>query len=417
MARKGKGSRPEVSAIQRFGELLSWHLDRGTRPGGSPDAEGVRWTVKEFAAAVGADERSVRAWRGGNYLLKDLHAIEKQLFGDNPAYREAIDKLRRLHREARSGVRSAELALDSTLSGSGTRLESWREAELENAPSGLESTDLSEAEFREAVAGFVIGAGRVMLVSHPEMVLLGFRGWVNRMMAVERADSQTRILIWTLDPGKHNFDDLDSRLKFLNVESLASRFRALKRFKEEVAKARWDWLQSRVIIALHDTSSGRPEMSQLPDFDPQHILFSAIPPRWAETPNFRALYGHERLQETVYSIFLRRSAIESTRENAPSGSASSDAGRRHEFRYFGHAVVKSEETGEPKMTGLELVAPGRAYVEALGTLFAAAAQVLGLRNLSGKLSIDGVEIDPHHAIQKLHHHGFRLLHLDEFLMF
>jgi hypothetical protein len=88
MARKGNGNRPEVSAIQHFGELLSLHLDRGTRPGGSPDVEGVRWTVKEFAAAIGADERSVRVWRAGKYLPKDLLAIEKQLFGGNNAYRD-----------------------------------------------------------------------------------------------------------------------------------------------------------------------------------------------------------------------------------------------------------------------------------------------------------------------------------------
>jgi hypothetical protein len=60
---------------------------------------------------------------------------------------------------------------------------------------------------------------------------------------------------------------------------------------------------------------------------------------------------------------------------------------------------------------------GRAHVEALGTLFAAAAQKLGLQSLSTKLSIDGVEIDPQHAIQKLRHHGFLLLRLEEFLMY
>jgi hypothetical protein len=151
----------------------------------------------------------------------------------------------------------------------------------------------------------------VILISHPEAVLLGFRQLMNRLMAVDTADDQERILIWTLDSGKQIFNDLESRLKFMNVESLATRFRALKRFREDGAEARWNWLQSRVVIALHDTHV-RPVVPRLPDFDPQHILFSAIPPRWAESSSFRALYGHEHLQETNYMVFLRKRAADTS---------------------------------------------------------------------------------------------------------
>jgi len=55
-------------------------------------------------------------------------------------------------------------------------------------------------------------------------------------------------------------------------------------------------------------------------------------------------------------------------------------------------------------------------VEALGTVFAVAAQTLGLRGASAELSIDGMKIDPVHAIEKLRHHGFLLLRLNEFMM-
>ena len=55
------------------------------------------------------------------------------------------------------------------------------------------------------------------------------------------------------------------------------------------------------------------------------------------------------------------------------------------------------------------------YVEALGTVFVAAASILGLQSTPAELSIDGMTIDPRHAIEKLRHHGFLLLRLDEFM--
>ena len=55
-----------------FGQLLTWHLDNGTRPDGTPDAKGVPWQNKAFAIDVGKhsiegtkDERTVRNWRNG----------------------------------------------------------------------------------------------------------------------------------------------------------------------------------------------------------------------------------------------------------------------------------------------------------------------------------------------------------------
>src|SRR5262249_46061227 len=92
---------------------------------------------------------------------------------------------------------------------------------------------------------------------------------------------------------------------------------------------------------------------------------------------------------------------------------------RHSYvlRYFGHALLLSDETGERERRGLKLNAPGRSYVDALGTVFAAAAKTLGLRSAFAELSIDGMKIDPTHAIEKLRHHGFLLLRLDEFMRF
>jgi hypothetical protein len=270
---------------------------------------------------------------------------------------------------------------------------------------GQDTNDLIAAEFQKSVALFTVGAGQTVLPPRLELALLGFRDVVNRLWALDETDDEGRILVWTLDLGRQDFEDLESRLRFMNVEALISRFKALKQFKESATEARWNWLRSRTLIVLHDTRSGRPEVPWLPAFDPHHVLFSAIPPRWAGTPAFHTLYGNERLQETSYSIFLRKSG-----ENAPAREHLS----KYELRYFGHALL-TDEKGDRQPRGLQLIEPGRSYTEALGTVFVAAIHVLGLRSAPAELSIDGMKIDPAHAVEKLRHHGFRLLGLDEFM--
>jgi hypothetical protein len=280
---------------------------------------------------------------------------------------------------------------------------------------GQDTSDLIATEFQKAAAYFQIGAGQTVLVARPEGALIGFRDLVNRLRAIDGADSRDRILIWTLDLGRRDFEDPESRLRFMNVEALISRFKALKLFVERNANERWDWLRSKTVIVLHDTRSVRPDVPRIPLFDPHHVLFSAIPPRWAGSPEFIALYGTERLQETNYTVFLRRTAEGSSGARELSDQPTSHGHQNYELRYFGHALVKSDEKGDRQPRGLELNAPGRSYVEALGTVFVAAASILGLQSTPAELSIDGMTIDPRHAIEKLRHHGFLLLRLDEFM--
>jgi hypothetical protein len=288
--------------------------------------------------------------------------------------------------------------------GPESRNEAERAAEL--SPSGQDTYDLIATEFQKSSALFTVGAGQTLLVARPELALIGFRDVVNRFWRIDKADGQDRILIWILDLGRQDFDDFESRSRFMNVEALISRFKALKRFKESVTESRWSWLQSKTVIVLHDTHGGRPDVPWLPTFDPNHVLFSAIPPRWAGSPEFLALYGTERLHETNYTIFLRKSAESSLKD-----------AENYELRYFGNALLKSDEKGGRQPRGLQLNAPGRSYTEALGTVFVAATHILGLRSAPGGLSIDEMKINPAHAVEKLRHHGFLLLRLDEFMRF
>jgi hypothetical protein len=89
-------------ASQAFADLLVWHLTRGTRPSGRPDAPGKQWTSKEFADRLGTNERTVRNWRGGRNTPVDIVSIERELFGDNQAYAAWREELRESHRIGRA---------------------------------------------------------------------------------------------------------------------------------------------------------------------------------------------------------------------------------------------------------------------------------------------------------------------------
>jgi hypothetical protein len=270
-------------------------------------------------------------------------------------------------------------------------------------------------EFKNSIALFSVGPGQSVLVTHPEMALIGFRNITNELWKIDRSDDQERILVWALDLGRQDFEDPESRLRFVNAESLMTRFKALKRFKENDTEARWSWLTSRTVILVHDTRSVRPEMPRLPAFDPHHILFNAIPPRWLRSPEFSLLHGtsFERLHESNYTIFLRRSVIESSEEIDMRDERR--ARQSYNLRYFGHALLEFGQTGQRETKGLELDPLGHSYADALGTVFVAARQMLGLRNASADLLVDGMKIDQAYATEKLRHHGFLLQSIDEFL--
>jgi len=157
-------------------------------------------------------------------------------------------------------------------------------------------------------------------------------------------------------------------------------------------------LQSRAVIALRDTLTVRPGAPRSSKFDPNEVLFAAIPPRWAESPEFLALNERQMLQ-TSYNFFVKQSAVQSSETGNSSTEKVAPVGQHLHFQYFAVARVKSE--AEPTIQGLRLKEPGRGYVHALGGVYGAAVQVLGLRAGSEKLWIDGVAIDTANASEEL----------------
>jgi hypothetical protein len=94
MAREGK-SIPRAHWI--FGQLLEWHLLRGTRPGGKIDHPGRKWSAKSFAEAVGFGDRTIRYWLRNEHLPPETETIERVLFGNDACYAEWRLELRHAH--------------------------------------------------------------------------------------------------------------------------------------------------------------------------------------------------------------------------------------------------------------------------------------------------------------------------------
>jgi tetratricopeptide (TPR) repeat protein len=111
MARKPTGNDPEAEARRAFGQLLKWHLGRGTRPDGVPDLNGVRWLKRLFAEEAGTTPRSLTNWLNGTTLPETLSLVGQALFGNEPA-NKTTDKYAKFRHEFRESYR---------LSGGGER--------------------------------------------------------------------------------------------------------------------------------------------------------------------------------------------------------------------------------------------------------------------------------------------------------
>jgi tetratricopeptide (TPR) repeat protein len=80
-----------------FGQLLDWHLLRGTRRGGKIDQAGRKWSTKELADAIGVQPRTIRYWKKNEHLPTEIETLERVLFGADACYAEWRLELRHAH--------------------------------------------------------------------------------------------------------------------------------------------------------------------------------------------------------------------------------------------------------------------------------------------------------------------------------
>jgi hypothetical protein len=86
-----------------FGELLDWHLRRGTRPPGAHN-QGESWNNEAFASLAEVSDKQARNWRANKSLPIDTMKIERVLFGHDRQHRVAWRmELRDALKRTRSG--------------------------------------------------------------------------------------------------------------------------------------------------------------------------------------------------------------------------------------------------------------------------------------------------------------------------
>ena len=295
------------------------------------------------------------------------------------------------------------------------------ESPAADAPRAVPATSLPGEEvakllttlYEESDALFTVGTARALLPLQAEpsaqIPLRGFRNLMNGFWEIEQNDGKPRPLIWVLDFGRQIFEDAESTQRYIRVQELVTRIKALYLFEDRRRADRLAWLESRAVFVVLDTRFEQPiDMKgfRRPNFVAHHVSFSAIPAEWAKSSNFRALYGSEleRLNQRTFSVFL----------NGRGGwlSGGDDYDDLKFRRYFGLASFAADDrpNSEQVGRGLELPSPGASYEEAYKTVYAAATSLLGLENQAYEIQ----PVDGKQSIAQLKYLGFRLLRMQEF---
>lgn len=270
---------------------------------------------------------------------------------------------------------------------------------------------LIDRMFQESDAYFIVGTERPLVTADTKTELLGFRNLMNRLKEIEYTDRKIRPLVWVLDMGRQIFEenDVESRQRFLGVQALITRFKALRLFEDRGREERWAWLSKRAAFVILDTRFDEPfEMKgfKRPAFVAHHVALSAIAPEWAKDPNFRALYGSDmqRLDQRNFSVFYNAEGWPAPTED------NEDAVIWR--RYFGYASFARNQlpNADKVARGLELPSPGRSYEDAYRAVYRAAIDLLKIENRSLSDYHDSKIV-----IAQLRYLGFRLMNLQDFM--
>jgi hypothetical protein len=275
--------------------------------------------------------------------------------------------------------------------------------EIEEPLPGRPAGEVVIRYFQECDAFITISPVHIFVSKGPNTELIGFRDVIDAFREKEGRDAK-KLLIWILDLGGPKLSDLSTRKKYVNVQQLYTRFKALEHFQDDHSEERLKWLKERAAIVILDTygdwRQSRP-LNRLPNFSSHHATVTNINPDWAASPFFRALYGTdlERIDERVFTIFFNAAR-----------NWSSDPAVDQDLRYFGFATFKKNPTEGVSM-GIELPPLPERYSDALRTVCAACSQHLGLKlPHSQDIDVSGAT-----ALQQLEYLGLRVLKLEEFL--
>jgi hypothetical protein len=273
---------------------------------------------------------------------------------------------------------------------------------------GADAPGLLRHVYEQCDALFTVATERAIIPMSAPVPLRGFRNLLQDWWEIEQHDGRERPLIWVADLGRQTYEDEESAQRFLSLHELLVRIKALEAFQDRSRGARFSWLESRAAFIVLDTRMEQPlDMAgfRRPAFLPHHVSFSAIPPIWAKSSDFRALYGSDldRLNQRTFTVAFK---------GIGGWPSDEDEDEPRFWRYFGHAsfAVDTKQSSERVGRSLELPSPGASYEDAYRTVYAAAVELLSLKN---QLS-DPARVPGKFAVEQLKYLGFRVLTLSEF---
>lgn len=114
------------------------------------------------------------------------------------------------------------------------------EDEPDSNPGGDITGELIAKEFISSEAVININNQKKLIDFNSKQKILNLRSLINVLYHIEKLGNKKRLLIWVMDIGNRDFEQTDDRLRYLNVNSLAVRFKALKMFRDEDASQKID---------------------------------------------------------------------------------------------------------------------------------------------------------------------------------
>jgi tetratricopeptide (TPR) repeat protein len=173
-----------------FGDLLDWHLRRGTRPPGS-DKQGEPWKKATFADDVGVSDKQVRNWIANKSLPTDIITIERIQFGRNQEQRtawrmELRDALRRTRSDSagKNWTRRGVLTAGATSLVAAPVIRTQVEVPASNIPIRVPKHFLGRDDALAAIETALAGAERRVAIT----ALHGLRGVGKTTVAAVYAD-------------------------------------------------------------------------------------------------------------------------------------------------------------------------------------------------------------------------------------
>lgn len=262
-----------------------------------------------------------------------------------------------------------------------------------------------------------ISRARTIIGTDPVHAMSGFQHSLENLFEISQVDNRRRALIWIVDMGFRE-NNISSFRSILNIQFLATQFRALALIDADIHLKRWKWLCDHVVVLVGTLSRSEIDASyasagievpsaslDLPQFAGDRLFLESVPGRWIDCPDLEVFGRPQReLWQTptvTGHLCLDDWEIGHTPEIDP----------QRNLRYFFHSSIDTpaETRQAQRAQCIELPQPGLRWSNGYRLACNAAFGRLDW-GWDKRLS----DISPSEALAQLRRQSFAVLRLDEF---